>query len=255
MSNIVVGKLQTANRYVLDDFSSLSPLFTRGNTISVDFLPTPSGEELYKSSLDKLSSYLLIKDSFPSIEIEKQDAYFDLSGINWINRDEVIAGSFMSSAVRKTHMNDNEVKYEDIDIYFKCRDHAIEFCKVNNLYLGWIHDPHVMCVSIPTQTEKLNLIWGVEFDNINNLISRFDIRACAIAYDPNQQKLYTVNGANADIFNKDIVFNPVPRAVTIRRLVKYIEKGFRIDKWQRLFFAELLRSDIYSAHLEEITGY
>lgn len=39
------------------------------------------------------------------------------------------------------------------------------------------------------------------------------------------------------------------------RLVKYIEKGFKIDKNQRLFFAELVRSNLYSPELEAITAY
>lgn len=47
--------------------------------------------------------------------------------------------------------------------------------------------------------------------------------------------------------------NPVPRGVSVRRFTKYIKKGFEADKYQNLFFVELLRSDIYSAELELMT--
>jgi hypothetical protein len=96
-------------------------------------------------------------------------------------------------------------------------------------------------------------IYGVEYDSPEHLITRFDIRACSMAIDPNTNMLYVVRGSIEDTTRKQLVFNPVPRGVSVRRFTKYIQKGFTPDKHQNVFFVELLRSDIYSQELELMT--
>ena len=100
---------------------------------------------------------------------------------------------------------------------------------------------------------KINLIYGVHYTSAGYLISRFDIRACSMAIDPNQKQLYVVRGAVEDATMKRLNFNPIPRATTIKRFTKYIKRGFEADKYQNLFFVELLRSPIYSPELEILT--
>jgi hypothetical protein len=150
--------------------------------------------------------------------------------------------------------------YDDIDIYFKNKEDAQKFINMNQSLrdiksgnISGIDYSNPMCIYTHTGKEKINLIYGVEYDKPGDLISRFDIRACSMAIDPNSDTLYVVKGAMEDATNRRIVFNPVPRGVTVRRLTKYIKKGFTIDGHQSLFFAELVRSDIYSPELELMT--
>jgi len=211
------------------------------------------GEDLYKWQTNHLANALLIQDYDASVDVD----VYDLIGgcnFNFPNKGELISGSFMSKTVTQAHSGSAAFEAADIDIYFKTKEDAQSFCRLNQMYGFEFSNP--MCSYGAHDVFKFNLIYGVEYDTPAHLISRFDIRACAMAYDPKTELVHIVRGAIQDCIGKEIYFNPVPRGVSIRRLVKYVEKGFKIsDKHQRLFFSELVRSPIYSPELEIITGY
>jgi hypothetical protein len=146
------------------------------------------------------------------------------------------------------------VQSNDIDIYFQSKEDAIAFAKLNfpNLQTG--SDK----VGLRVYTDSggsFNLIHGIAYRKPEELITRFDFRAISIALDPTSNTVYAVRGALFDVSRKRLVYNPLPNSATIARLVKYVNKGFSIDPYQRLFLAELLRSDTYNADLELRTGY
>jgi len=216
------------------------------------------GDAQYKDQLDKLTSALLIEDYRPEVPIVTSDVNVALVNYNFtFPKGALISGSFIMSAVVK-QITAAEIGYDDIDIYVKSKDDALMFVELNGfggLPTAEISNPMCLYVFAPTG-EKINVIYGIEYDSPGDLISRFDIRACSMALDPNDNKLYTVRGAIEDALSRSIFFNPVPRAVTLRRLVKYINKGFTICAQQSVFFSELIKSGIYSAELELITkGY
>lgn len=218
-------------------------------------IPSPEESELYyKRQIDHLSNALLIDDYNPDINVETYQFNF-ATKYKWINKGELISGSYaaltLSAAVNSGITYG--FKADDVDIYFKSMEDAKEFSVLNNF--GYADFTHPMCAYAINGGMKFNFIFGIKYDSPQHLISKFDIRACSMAIDPNSNMSYAVTGALYDALYRDIVYNPVPRAVSIRRLVKYIEKGFKIDKNQRLFFAELVRSDLYSPELEAITAY
>lgn len=208
---------------------------------------------MHKMQLEKLSNYLILKDKNANLVIDEHEVT-GVTRLSWINRGELVSGSFIANEVSK-FFNGMGFEFEDIDIYFHSKDDAEKFCRVNGIYNADFSDKKQMCTSFYHLGDKLNLIWGVSYANARDLISEFDIRACSMAYDPNNSKVYAVSGAIDDAKSKSIVYNPIPRAVSIRRLLKYTQKGFSMSKYQRLFFAELIRTDIYSSELELTTGY
>lgn len=212
-------------------------------------------EAYYRWQCDCLASAILIKDFSPNLEIELLPTSLQTS-FKWINRGEVIAGSYVSSRIAAA-LYLVEVESNDIDIYFHSKQNALDFIHLNGIHINAesLQDDDICIKYSAFQGPVVNIIWGIEFKDKKHLISRFDIRACAAVYDPNDGSIYAVKGACDDIREKKIVFNPVPRATSIRRLVKYIEKGFSISRYQRLFFAQLIKSDIYSCDLELTTGY
>lgn len=76
---------------------------------------------------------------------------------------------------------------------------------------------------------KIQLITKSWYNSPQNLISTFDINACCIAYDGDY--IYTTRDAIRDIKRQRVTLNTVtyPNA-TFRRMVKYHDKGYRIDR-------------------------
>ena len=196
-------------------------------------------KEHYEKQLDEIQNYILLNDK-PEFEFEIVDANLEY-GLHWLKnssdkmKGEIIAGSFMCN-----YFN-GSVEYNDIDIYFHSKEHAISWCKINDIILP-ISFVHSLCATVYKNFKKYNLIIGIPFENAQDLISKFDIRACAIAYDPLNCKIINVKGAVGDCINKRIVFQTQAKAITVKRLVKYIEKGFSIHPYQRVIFVELLKT-------------
>ena len=210
-----------------------------------------TGKDLYDHQLGHLANALIIDDYDAEVEVDKCTIS---AGSNFkFPHGALLSGSFVMHHIAK-YVGSVDIQYDDIDIYFHNKSEAQSFLTMNNydIYTGF-NFTNPMCAYGYLNGHKVNLIYGVEYDSPSHLISRFDIRACSMALDPNTNMLYVVHGAIEDATRKRIVFNPVPRNVTIRRLTKYIKKSFDIDKYQSLFFVELARSNIYSAELELMT--
>lgn len=216
------------------------------------------GEEYHKTQTSALADYIMVGDKDPQIQVDVVDieTLVGLDEIKFINNGELISGSSVAQKmVRKLYYSSLGPSANDIDIYFKSIDDAKTFCSINKIYDINFDAKNSVCAYAYYNKIKLNLIYGIEYSSPADLICRFDIRACSMAIDPNNKKLYLVRASVEDAYHKQITFNPVPRAVNVNRLVKYINKGFTIDPHQRVFFAELLQTDIYSQKQELITGY
>lgn len=209
-----------------------------------------TGKELYEEQIGHLASAMLIDDYDANVEIQ-QSPIVALSAFKF-PKDALLSGSFVMHYV-SNHVGHIPHMFDDIDVYFKSKMDAQLFLNLNGGSGGFSTFDNPMCAYGYIDGHKFNLIYGVEYTSPGHLISRFDIRACSMAIDPNTAILYVVKGSIEDSTQKRITFNPVPRGCTVRRLTKYIKKGFSIEQYQSLFFVELLRSDIYSAELELMT--
>lgn len=206
-------------------------------------------QQIYDANIKKLANALLLDDPDPQVEMQEFTIYQSRDTLKFPD-GSLIAGSFIMNLAANI-FNSKDIAYDDIDIYFKSKAHATEFFELNGLTDKTnLSD---ICTYDCINGIKFNFIYGIKFDSPRDLLGKFDIRACAIAVDPNASKMYCVQGTLQDIMARKINFNPVPRGVSVRRLVKYVEKGFSIDRYQRLFFVELLKTDIYSPELEILT--
>ena len=211
-------------------------------------------KSLYDWQINHLASALLIDDYNPQVVVTKT-AFSGESNFVF-NVDCLISGSFIMNTVMRMY-GYSHIQYDDIDIYFKSKESARQFVLDNhgelwNGYVGFNFD-NPMCAYGNISGNKINVIYGVQFDSPESLISKFDIRACSMAINPNTKELFIVEGALNDCITLSTVFNPVPRGVSMRRLIKYIQKGFNIEPYQNVFFVELLKTHIYSSELELIT--
>lgn len=214
----------------------------QGSTLKKD-------KELYEEQLNHLGSALLVDDYNPGVTVDtcSIQTQFNLS----FPQGALLSGSYVMHVVAQ-QLHGGKVDFDDIDIYFKNKTDAQEFIK-NNKFYGINIDDNPMCYYGHQDGQKFNLIFGVEYDSPDNLITRFDIRACSLAIDPNTLTLYAVRGAAEDISVKKLTFNPVPRGCSLRRYAKYIAKGYTAESYQNMFFVELLKTDIYKPELELLT--
>lgn len=207
----------------------------------------------YRRQVDDIKDGILLGQTtmpnfieFTNFSIIQQE----LGKFNWLksglseHHGEVVAGSYLSSLFNK------DISHNDVDIYFHSVQHAELWCKINGVAVPSI--AHGLCGRTHKNGKVINLITGIEFSNAKNLIAGFDIRACAIAFDPQVDTAYAVEGAVDDCHNKRVVWQVGARSVTVRRLLKYVEKGFSIDNHQKAIFVELVK--IRSNRDQELLG-
>lgn len=209
-------------------------------------------EKRYEWQMSVRANYLLLGDKNVNVPVTARSAPFSMiqSKILWPHRGELIAGSFMSNIAYGA-----DIKNKDIDVYFKNEAEAVNFMNMNSISNHHIIAKGQVAVQVWCENQIFNLIHGIAYDDAKDLITHFDIRACSVAYDPQYNMVWNVDGSLYDAVQKRIVFNPVPHNTTIARVLKYAQRGFDMDPYQRLFFAELIRSDMYNTDLEISTGY
>lgn len=214
----------------------------QGSTLKKD-------KELYDEQINHLGSALLVDDYNAGVIVDscQIQTQFRLK----FPLGALLSGSYVMHVVAQ-QLHNGKVEFDDVDIYFKTKDDAKKFVQDNQMHGVYIDD-NPMCGYGHHEGQKFNLIYGVEYDSPENLITRFDIRACSVAIDPNTMTLHAVRGAAEDISVKKLVFNPVPRGCTLRRYSKYVQKGYTADSHQNMFFVELLKTDIYKPELELLT--
>lgn len=210
-------------------------------------------KRLFEYQMDALTKSILLNDYANNLTFYSHMAPH-ASRFAFINKGEIIAGSSICRLVNP-HIDAN-----DIDIYLHSAEDAMELLRINNLRLNENRQPrdltkYQVCCSVYALGTKINLIWGIEYKDAEDLISRFDIRACSMALDPNSSTFTVLSGAFEDTMNRQIHFNMNPRSVSVARLLKYVSKGFTLDKYQRVVFAELIKNGYHSNELELTTGY
>lgn len=209
-----------------------------------------SDEKRFAWQMEMRANYILLKDKNANVTVYsvKHNRKVLSTDLKWPNTGELIAGSFLCNLVQGAN-----VPHNDVDIYFKSKEDAVRFCALNP-QLKTMYQSDI-AVQMADGNQVLNLIYGVAYSSPDDLISHFDIRACSIAHDPHTNTTYFVKGATGDCAGGFIVYNPVPHNTTVARLVKYVQKGFNLDPYQRLFLVELLKGDQYNPDLEITTGY
>jgi hypothetical protein len=223
-------------------------IITHGFTESFD------PQLLYQRQLDDLANRELLLDK-PTYNFHKAIHFTQHKHdiLTFIGRGEVIAGSTMCRLIN------TDIEAKDVDVYFHNEEDVLTFIEVNKSELEKYSKAHGCGYAyFKRKGLKYNLIWGIPYENAEDLISGFDIRACAIAYEPLGQKMgrfMAIEGALADCISKRIVYQTTARAISINRLLKYIKKGFNIDKYQRCILAELIKSGHHSPEIEINTGY
>ena len=214
--------------------------------------PQYSEEATFNQQVDDIAESVLL-DTFIQVNFNTLDPVRSKPDVKWM-MDELVAGSAVSQ------LFNSSIPTEDVDVYFKSIDDAMLFAKLNKVdqqvkwNLAKQKDQLNVCAWVTLNNRKYNLIWGIKYNNVKELISRFDIRACAMAYDPCWDKIIMVQDALQDAMEQRIVWQTTTRHMSVHRLIKYSKKGFKIDPYQRVMFAELLKTK-HNTDLELATGY
>jgi len=214
--------------------------------------PQYNEEATFQRQSDELAENVLL-DAPIKVNFNTLNPVKSKPNIKWM-MDELVAGSSVSQ------LFNSSIPAEDVDIYFKSIDDAMLFAKLNKVdrqvkwNLAKQKDQLNVCAWVTLNCRKYNLIWGIEYKDVKELISRFDIRACAMVYDPCWDRITMVEDSLQDAIEQRIVWQTTTRHMSVHRLIKYSKKGFKIDPHQRVMFTELLKTK-HNTDLELSTGY
>lgn len=179
------------------------------------------------------------------------DLHYNNELFKFNKRGEVVAGSAVAKSFYSFYSS-------DIDIYFKSL-HDIKAFYYSNTRLLLTSDnlealERKKNITVEMKNHNVNLILS-DHNTPQDVISQFDIRACSVAWCPDNNKVYAIKGAVEDVIQQRIVFNPFPKHTSVTRLIKYIKKGFSIDRYQTAIFTELIKNEkIHNINLELTTG-
>ena len=137
------------------------------------------------------------------------------------NNRAIIAGGSIISIINNQVIN-------DIDIYFHNKE---DFENTVRYFVHGNYIPLYVSNNAVTAGNK-QFIYCKFCDNIENLLNTFDIYACMGAYDVATDTFYFHSNFFFDNMNKRIVLNnyiSLP-STTLFRVIKYINKGYKIDK-------------------------
>lgn len=141
--------------------------------------------------------------------------------------DFVLAGGKMIDFVNNVSMEDS---VNDFDLWSIDETAFHTMNKVLSDYSDFkvlASKPHVTDWIDTVRDKKLQVV-NKPYADVSDIVSSFDIRACAIAYDG--EYIYWIKDTIRDIKDKRITIQTVePRRTTFVRVEKYIQRGYHID--------------------------
>jgi len=210
-----------------------------------------NAEVVFKNVMGQIASGILLQDDSWCDVHEFEVVSYNSSSVFFPKKGEIIAGSAVSSTW-------SNLSPSDMDVYFNTYDQIVEFVRANegrNLL-----DTEIQALN---KSKNVHISFGrtvinailYDFKSEIDIISKFDIRASSMAFNPQTSKLFTINSAIEDAMARRIVFNPFPNRTSLCRLLKYIQKGYEIDRYQMAVFTELIKNPtIHNATVELTTG-
>lgn len=181
--------------------------------------------QLVPSIFERLHYIMIIKLSKEYLTSKLPDFQFDGT---WI-----AGGAIRDSLV--------DAKYSDIDIFGTSKEKLDLFIETNLKGCKKVHDTD----RIKTFYKGKDKIQVIYMDNadIEACLSRFDFKMCQFAYDG--ESIYTFGESLINLFRKKITINnidPQFAVDSLRRLQKYIQKGFTICDGGLKSMVDIIRS-------------
>ncbi len=140
-------------------------------------------------------------------------------------------------AIRDSLIN---IRYTDIDIFGVSREKLDLFIENNLKDCKQVYNSDLLKTYIKGR-DKIQVIYRFS-ESVESCLQRFDFTICQFAYDG--KDVYCNPQALLDIYRKRIVINNLDASVlgSMKRLQKYIQKGYTICDGGLLQFAEKIRS-------------
>ena len=144
---------------------------------------------------------------------------------------------------------------KDIDVFFRYSGEYREACKhLRSLGIkqSFTND-HVTNFDLGFDRHKVQLVGMHQFKGPQETIDKFDFTVCGAAVD--KEKAYFLPTFFDDIKERRLSFHALPYPIaTLKRLPRYIKKGFDINNDQLLFLADeinQLDEDVVMEHFYE----
>jgi hypothetical protein len=148
--------------------------------------------------------------------------------------DIMISGGSILSILNDEPITDYDIFFRNENDYKKCYELLCNDSEYENIFNGLNGNKF----EHKNKTYTFDLVFSLYFDNKTNLTNHFDFTICQIAVD--KYGIEYSNNFEDDFKNKKLQLNniPVPGS-TLKRLAKYIKKGYTIhnDELEKLYVA------------------
>lgn len=152
----------------------------------------------------------------------------------------------------------NQQAYSEIHTYLSGQNYNLGITKEKVINVDCReYTVNSTCSTFVKNDHSIQLIFSTDDDDIDDIFRKFDFRCCCVAYDG--KSIYVMKHALRDIYNRKIVVkSKKPTKAANTRLVKYINKGFTIEKGDlvMLVLGELayMTNDTRSLSLKRSSG-
>lgn len=150
---------------------------------------------------------------------------------------------FIAGGAVKDFLSNKPIK--DLDVFFRTEQQASTFIEKFKTVPGVqiISESDNSCsvswafANSPAQPIKIVLdLIKARFGTPEQVISTFDFTICSAAVTPHSMVFH--KNYFQDLFTKSLVFNSLPDLSGLRRVLKYVNKGFHIDESELVRFFE-----------------
>jgi hypothetical protein len=144
-------------------------------------------------------------------------------------------------AIRASFADDEEIM--DYDLFFKNKLCAAgASIKLEELgYKVIFNCPEGKLTTYKKDNIKVQIITENFYSDVESLINTFDIKACRVVFDG--KFIYGYYSSIRDIIKKSIKLHRVDfPAATMKRIAKYIKKGYTLDNQAIKFFIDTIYS-------------
>jgi len=172
-----------------------------------------------------------------SLEDNLEEGRLSKEVLQCIGDGVVLAGGALRSLIDATDIQDYDLFFLDL----KKVDTVKEYLVSKGWKLKFSCPKGELFTYMNEEKVKVQLITKKEYKDCNELIQSFDITACCCAYDG--EKFYKSKRFIFDSINKLINIQAVEYPVaTMRRICKYVSKGYKLTTKASQYFIEEVNS-------------
>lgn len=157
-------------------------------------------------------------------------------GINSLGLPIVAAGGFIRDCIINVRPRDLDLYIYDVSARFRVEDYLIASKWKLLRSAPWVR------TWIQCDGRSIDIVFS-DFQDIRELLCKFDLTVCAVGIDLQSGRLFAVDTFLDDLHRRRLVLlNPAIPSDTMNRIGKFVDRGFSFDELQVAALGLLMES-------------